>query len=247
MDMDLLAAKVSELAGFVWNGLLLYLLVGTGIIFTIRTRFIQVRKFGAGFRRLFGSVNLNGEKAGKEGMSSFQAVATSIAAQVGTGNITGCATAMISGGPGAIFWMWLAAFFGMATIYGEAVLAQTFKTKDETGHVIGGPVYYIRQAFKGTFGKILAGFFALAIIFALGFTGNMVQSNAISNAFQEALGIPTWIVGVGGRLHLPGRRHPHCLRYGEAGACHGLLLSGGRPRHADCQYYQPASRLCPDF
>ena len=196
MDMDLLAAKVSELAGFVWNGLLLYLLVGTGIIFTIRTRFIQVRKFGAGFRRLFGSVNLNGEKAGKEGMSSFQAVATSIAAQVGTGNITGCATAMISGGPGAIFWMWLAAFFGMATIYGEAVLAQTFKTKDETGHVIGGPVYYIRQAFKGTFGKILAGFFALAIIFALGFTGNMVQSNAISNAFQEALGIPTWIVGV---------------------------------------------------
>ena len=103
---------------------------------------------------------------------------------------------MISGGPGAIVWMWLAAFFGMATIYGEAVLAQTFKTKDETGHVIGGPVYYIRQAFKGTFGKILAGFFALAIIFALGFTGNMVQSNAISNAFQEALGIPTWIVGV---------------------------------------------------
>ena len=196
MDMDLLAAKVSDLAGFVWNGLLLYLLVGTGLIFTIRTRFIQVRKFGTGFRRLFGSVNLNGEKAGKEGMSSFQAVATSIAAQVGTGNITGCATAMISGGPGAIFWMWVAAFFGMATIYGEAVLAQTFKTKDETGHVIGGPVYYIRQAFKGTFGKILAGFFALAIIFALGFTGNMVQSNAISNAFQEALGIPTWIVGV---------------------------------------------------
>lgn len=155
MDMDLLAAKVSDLAGFVWNGLLLYLLVGTGLIFTIRTRFIQVRKFGTGFRRLFGSVNLNGEKAGKEGMSSFQAVATSIAAQVGTGNITGCATAMISGGPGAIFWMWVAAFFGMATIYGEAVLAQTFKTKDEAGHVIGGPVYYIRAVFKGTFGKLL--------------------------------------------------------------------------------------------
>ena len=249
MDMDLLAAKVSELAGFVWNGLLLYLLVGTGIIFTIRTRFIQVRKFGAGFRRLFGSVNLNGEKAGKEGMSSFQAVATSIAAQVGTGNITGCATAMISGGPGAIFWMWLAAFFGMATIYGEAVLAQTFKTKDETGHVIGGPVYYIRQAFKGTFGKILAGFFALAIIFALGFTGNMVQRH--QQRLPGGAGHPHLDrgrgAGGGGRLHLPGRRHPHCRRHGEAGACHGLLLSGGRPRHADCQYYQPASRLCPDF
>ena len=129
-------------------------------------------------------------------MSSFQAAATSIAAQVGTGNITGCATAMISGGPGAIFWMWVAAFFGMATIYGEAVLAQTFKTKDESGHVIGGPVYYIRAVFKGTFGKLLAGFFALAIIFALGFTGNMVQSNAISNAFQKALGVPTWVVGI---------------------------------------------------
>ena len=100
MDMNQLADQVSNLADFVWNGLLLYLLVGTGIIFTIRTRFIQVRKFGTGFKRLFGSINLNGEKAGKEGMSSFQAVATSIAAQVGTGNITGCATAMISGGPG---------------------------------------------------------------------------------------------------------------------------------------------------
>ncbi len=196
MDMNQLADQVSNLADFVWNGLLLYLLVGTGIIFTIRTRFIQVRKFGTGFKRLFGSINLNGEKAGKEGMSSFQAVATSIAAQVGTGNITGCATAMISGGPGAIFWMWVAAFFGMATIYGEACLAQKYKTTDETGHVIGGPVYYIRQAFKGAFGKILAGFFALAIIFALGFTGNMVQSNAISNAFREALNVPTWIVGV---------------------------------------------------
>ena len=101
MDMNQLADQVSNLADFVWNGLLLYLLVGTGIIFTIRTRFIQVRKFGTGFKRLFGSFSLNGEKAGKEGMSSFQAVATSIAAQVGTGNITGCATAMISGGPGA--------------------------------------------------------------------------------------------------------------------------------------------------
>ena len=187
MDMNQLADQVSQLASFVWNGLLLYLLVGTGVIFTIRTRFIQVRKFGTGLRRLFGSINLNGAKADKNGMSSFQAVATSIAAQVGTGNITGCATA---------FWMWLAAFFGMATIYGEACLAQKYKTTDETGHVIGGPVYYIRQAFKGAFGKVLAGFFALAIIFALGFTGNMVQSNAISNAFKEALNVPTWIVGV---------------------------------------------------
>ena len=196
MDMDLLAAKVSELAGFVWNGLLLYLLVGTGIIFTIRTRFIQVRKFGAGFRRLFGSVNLNGEKAGKEGMSSFQAVATSIAAQVGTGNITGCATAMISGGPGAIFWMWVIAFLGMATIYAEATLAQETRTVDKDGNVLGGPVYYITTAFKGGFGKFLAGFFAVAIILALGFFGCMVQSNSIGETFSNAFNVPTWIIGV---------------------------------------------------
>ena len=196
MTMDSLANLVSQISDFVWNGLLLYLLVGTGIIFSFRTRFVQVRKFGAGFKRLFGSVNLNGEKADHEGMSSFQAVTTAIAAQVGTGNITGCATALFSGGPGAIFWMWLSAFFGMSTIYGEAVLAQKYKTKDENGHVTGGPIYYIRAIFKGKFGKFLAGFFSIAIIFALGFTGNMVQANSISDAFSTAFHIPKWVIGI---------------------------------------------------
>ena len=177
------------------NYILVFLLVAVGLWYSIKTGFVQIRCFGEGMRKVFGNLTLNGKKH-DSGMTSFQALATAIAAQVGTGNIVGASGAILTGGPGAIFWMWVIAFFGMATIYGEAVLAQTFKTKDETGHVIGGPVYYIRQAFKGTFGKILAGFFALAIIFALGFTGNMVQSNAISNAFQEALGIPTWIVGV---------------------------------------------------
>lgn len=139
---------------------------------------------------------LFGKQADKDGMSSFQALATAIAAQVGTGNIAGCATALISGGPGAIFWMWLSAFFGMATIYGEAVLAQKFKTRSETGEVIGGPVYYIRQAFKGGFGKFLAGFFAVAIILALGLMGNMVQSNSIGDAFYNAFGVNKLIVGI---------------------------------------------------
>ena len=194
--MAFFTSLVEQASNILWNYLLLFLLVGTGIFFTIRLRGVQLRRFGEGFRRVFGGFTLRGKKAGHDGMSSFQALTTAIAAQVGTGNITGCATAVVSGGPGALFWVWVSAFFGMATIYGEAVLAQTFKTTDGTGQVIGGPVYYIRQAFKGTFGKILAGFFALAIIFALGFTGNMVQSNAISNAFREALGVPTWIVGV---------------------------------------------------
>ena len=194
--MDQLATLVSQVSDFVWNNLLLYILVLTGIIFTIRLKFIQVRKFGEGMRRVFGGINLFGKQADKDGMSSFQALATAIAAQVGTGNIAGCATALISGGPGAIFWMWLSAFFGMATIYGEAVLAQKFKTRSETGEVIGGPVYYIRQAFKGGFGKFLAGFFAVAIILALGLMGNMVQSNSIGDAFYNAFGVNKLVVGI---------------------------------------------------
>ena len=194
--MDQLAAIVSQISDFVWNNLLLYLLVLTGILFTIRTRFVQVRRFGTGLKRLFGSINLNGEKANHEGMSSFQALTTAIAAQVGTGNITGCATALASGGPGAIFWMWVSAFFGMATIYGEAVLAQKYKTVDEDGQVTGGPIYYIRARFRGKFGKFLAGFFSIAIIFALGFAGNMVQSNSIGDSFHNAFGISPIIIGV---------------------------------------------------
>jgi AGCS family alanine or glycine:cation symporter len=196
MSMDQLAAVVDKISGIVWNSILLYLLVGTGIIFTIRTRFVQVRKFGEGWRRLFGNFSLKGDKAGKEGMSSFQALTTAIAAQVGTGNITGCATALYSGGPGAIFWMWLSAFFGMSTIYGEAVLAQKYKTVGKDGQVTGGPIYYIKARFQGNFGKFLAGFFSLAIIFALGFTGNMVQANSISAAFKTAFGVDPRVIGV---------------------------------------------------
>ena len=196
MTMEVLADWVSRISNVVWNGLLLYLLVGTGIVFTIRTRFVQVRKFGAGWKHLFGHFSLNGEKAGKDGMSPFQALTTAIAAQVGTGNIAGAATALYSGGPGAIFWMWLSAFFGMSTIYGEAVLAQKYKTTDDKGHVTGGPIYYIRARFTGKFGKFLAGFFSVAIIFALGFTGNMVQANSISVAFNTAFGAPMIVVGI---------------------------------------------------
>ena len=196
MTMDQLAAFISSISDVVWNSVLIYLLVGTGIIYTIRTRFVQIRRFGAGFKRLFGGFSLSGEKAGKDGMSSFQALTTAIAAQVGTGNIAGAATALYWGGPGAIFWMWVSAFFGMANIYGEAVLAQKYKTVDASGHVTGGPIYYIKARFQGRFGKLLAGFFSLAIIFALGFTGNMVQANSISAAFQTAFGTPAIAVGI---------------------------------------------------
>ena len=128
-------------------------------------------------------------------MSSFQALTTAIAAQVGTGNITGCATALVSGGPGALFWTWVSAFFGMATIYAEAVLAQHYKTT-VNGHVTGGPAYYIRAAFKGKVGKVLATVFSVLIILALGFMGNMVQSNSIGDAFHNAFGLNRLAVGV---------------------------------------------------
>lgn len=194
--MDALNQAIAQISDVLWNSVLLFLLVGTGVYFSVRTRFVQVRKFKTAWNRVFGGFSLKGKKAGKDGMTSFQALATAIAAQVGTGNIAGCATALVSGGPGAIFWMWLAAFFGMATIYGEAYLAQISKRRDESGEIIGGPVYYITHAFKGTFGKALAGFFAVAVILALGFMGNMVQSNSISDAFYTAFSVPKWVMGV---------------------------------------------------
>src|SRR5699024_5117964 len=127
---------------------LVILLMGVGLWFSIRTRFVQVRCFREGMRRVFGSIKLFGDRH-ESGMSSFQALATAIAAQVGTGNIVGAGGAILTGGPGAIFWMWVFAFFGMATIYAEAVLAQETRFKDSQGHIQGGPVYYITTAFRG--------------------------------------------------------------------------------------------------
>ena len=193
--MEQFQGIVQNVSGFFWNFALLFLLCGTGVYFTIRLRFVQVRRFGEGMRAVFGNIRLRGDKAGADGMSSFQSLATAIAAQVGTGNIAGAATAIVSGGPGAIFWMWVSAFFGMATIFSEATLAQTYKATVH-GEVTGGPVYYIRAAFTGRFGRFLAAFFALALIVALGFTGNMVQSNSISDAFASAFGLPRIVTGI---------------------------------------------------
>lgn len=182
--MEAVTEVVSKASDYLWNVILIILLCGTGIYFTIRLKFIQIRKFGEGFKLVFGNISLKGEKGKNGEMTTFQSLATAIAAQVGTGNLAGAATALIGGGPGAIFWMWVSAFFGMSTIYAEATLAQQYKVKKD-GEVTGGPVYYIRAAFKGTFGKALAAIFAILIVLALGFTGNMVQSNSIGAAFSE--------------------------------------------------------------
>lgn len=186
---------VQTINGYLADYVLVFMLVGIGIYFTVKTRFAQVRYFGEGLKNIFGNMSLHGEKQAS-GMSSFQAVATAIAAQVGTGNIVGASGAILTGGPGAIFWMWIIAFLGMATIYVEAVLAQKTRITASSGEILGGPVYYITYAFKGVFGKFLAGFFAIAITLALGFFGCMVQSNSIGSTVQTAFGIPSWTVGI---------------------------------------------------
>ena len=192
---DILLPIVQTINTYLSDYILVILLLGCGLWFSIKTKFVQVRCFGEGMKNVFGKLSLNGGKQGG-GMSSFQALATAIAAQVGTGNIVGACGAILIGGPGAIFWMWIIAFLGMATIYAEAVLAQKTRIKKDNGQVLGGPVYYIRTAFKGTFGKIMAGFFAVAIILALGFFGCMVQSNSIGSTAETAFGIPSWVVGI---------------------------------------------------
>jgi alanine or glycine:cation symporter, AGCS family len=190
-----LLSIVQKINMYLSDYILIVLLVGTGLFFSIKTRFVQVRCFKEGWNRTFGNFSLHGGKQ-ESGISSFQALATAIAAQVGTGNIIGASGAILIGGPGAIFWMWIIAFFGMATIYSEAVLAQETREVREDGSVHGGPVYYIKRAFPNAFGKFLAGFFAVAIILALGFMGCMVQSNSIGETCSNALGVPSWVVGI---------------------------------------------------
>lgn len=191
----MLLQLVQTINAYLSDYVLVFLLILVGLWYSVRTRFVQVRFFGAGMKKVFGNLSLHGGKQ-ESGMSSFQALATAIAAQVGTGNIVGASGAILTGGPGAIFWMWVIAFFGMATIYAEAVLAQETRRRDRKGGILGGPVYYITTAFKGSFGRFLAGFFAVAIILALGFFGCMVQSNSIGSTFQTAFGIPSWAVGI---------------------------------------------------
>ena len=188
---EFLLNVVATINSYMSDYILIFLLVGVGLFYSIKTRFVQVRCFGEGMKNVFGNLKLKGDKQ-KGGMSSFQALATAVAAQVGTGNIVGASGAILVGGPGAIFWMWIIAFLGMATIYSEAVLAQKTRVTNEDGTIEGGPIYYIKTAFKGKFGKFLAGFFSVAAIIALGFVGAMVQSNSIASNFADAFGQFGW-------------------------------------------------------
>lgn len=171
---------------FVWGAPLLILLVGTGIFFTIRLGLLQVLKLPLALKLIFTSKN-----EGQGDVSSFGALATALAATIGTGNIVGVATAIQIGGPGALFWMWVAAFFGMATKYAEGVLAVKYRKVDENGQMSGGPMIYIEQGLGKRF-KPLAIFFAVSgVLVALFGIGTFPQVNAIVSSVQSSLGIPT--------------------------------------------------------
>ncbi len=171
-----------------WGSILVYLLVGVGIYFTFRLGFIQFRHFGHMF-----SVLKNSRKADNAGISSFQALCTSLAARVGTGNMAGVAVALTAGGPGAIFWMWLIAMLGMATSFAESTLAQLYKTKDDDGNYRGGPAYYME---KGLGMRWMGVLFSVFLIIAFGLVFNAVQANSIAHAMNTAFGWDSRYVGL---------------------------------------------------
>ena len=173
---------------FLWDYLLLYGLLAVGIFYTYKLKLIQIFTLPKTILSLFCKTSVDNNI----GISSRQALATAIAAQVGTGNLAGAATAIVSGGPGAIFWMWLSAFFGMGTIYAESILAQIYRIK--TGNTfIGGPAYYIS---RGLNKPMLANLFAISTIIALGCIGCMVQANSIGHAFYHAFKMPLLVSGL---------------------------------------------------
>ncbi|MBM7711302.1 alanine/glycine:cation symporter family protein [Enterococcus xiangfangensis] len=186
---------INALRDFLWDYIIIALLCFAGVFFSIQTRFVQFRKLKESFKLTFGNISLRGNKAGDEGMTSFQSLMTSIAAQIGTGNLAGVATAMVMGGPGSVFWMWLSALMGMAIIYAEATLSQIYRTR-KGNEIVGGPVYYIRAAFSGMVGKYAAALFSVLLILALGFMGNMVQANSVGQAMEAAFNIPPLVTGV---------------------------------------------------
>ena len=173
--------------GLIWGKLLVYLLIGAGLYFTVMTRGIQFRFFGHMFALLKGS------RDGGEGISSFQALSTSLAARVGTGNLAGVAVAIYLGGPGAIFWMWMTALVGMATSFVESTLAQAYKVDHGDKTFRGGPARYIE---RGLGQRWMAIAFSICLIIAFGLAFNSVQANSIAQAMEQAFNIPTWIVGI---------------------------------------------------
>ncbi len=194
-----LGGMVDAVNDVLWGYLLIYGLVGIGIFFTLYLGFPQFIRFGPAVKQVFGKLYKDDGKRDERSISSFQALAVAISAQVGTGNVAGVATAIMAGGPGAVFWMWVTALVGMGTIFAEAVLAQKYRVEQD-GQFIGGPAFYISRGLKKIVGdgnaRFLAAFFSVAIVLALGFIGSMVQSNSIAGAVHNAFGVQPVVVGI---------------------------------------------------
>jgi len=199
MFLESLKDILSQLEGLIYWPWLILILFGTGILLTLRTRFIQVRRMGTAFRLIFrGALHKDDFRQKKGDISPFQALSTALAATVGLGNIAGVATAVAWGGPGAVFWMWMTALCGMATIYAESILAVKYRSVAEDGSMAGGPMYYLSKGVKSRgLGRSMALVFALtgSVACLLG-TGNMMQSNSIATSFQTSFGIPFWSSGL---------------------------------------------------
>jgi AGCS family alanine or glycine:cation symporter len=179
---------INSISGLLWGHILIYLLIAAGLFFTVKLKFIQFVQFPHMIKVMF-----NSRQCDKNGISSFQAFCTSLAARVGTGNMAGVAVALYLGGAGAIFWMWLIALIGMATSFAESTLAQAYKTRDEHGNFRGGPAYYMEYGLGKRWMGVI---FSLCLILAFGLVFNAVQSNSIAAAFEVAFGIPNYVVGL---------------------------------------------------
>lgn len=189
---EIMLGLINKINTYFTDCITVILLLGCGIYFTLKTGFVQLRCFKEGLKNSFGGF-FKGEGHSKS--SSFTALATAVAAQIGVGNIVGASSAIIIGGPGSIFWMWITAFFGMATVYVEALAAQKTRMTADSGESVGGTVYYIIKAFKGKAGTIISKAFAFAALFSLGFIGSAVQSNAVAQTINSALNIPSFAIG----------------------------------------------------
>ena len=189
--MENLHKIMETLSGWVWGPYMLVLIVGTGVFLTFRLLFWQFRMLPLAFKQVFGKHEH--AKSHDGDISHFASLMTALSATIGTGNIAGVATACVLGGPGAVFWMWMTALFGMATKYGEGVLAVKYRVKNEKGEMNGGPMYYIERGLKWKWLAIIFAFFGTVASFGI---GSSVQSNTVALAVQNSMGVETWMTGI---------------------------------------------------
>lgn len=193
--MDSLNEIVTRIDDFVWGPVMLILLVGTGIFLTVRTRFLTWRNLGYALKSTL-SKEARTKSRGQGDVSPFSALTTALAATIGTGNIVGVATAMVSGGPGALVWMWISAAFGLTSKFSECMLAIKYRERNEKGEMSGGPMYTMKKTLPKGFGAVLGWLFALFAVLASFGIGNMTQANSISSALNETVGFSKAAIGV---------------------------------------------------